>query len=173
MKYERVARRFSDILARNNMTAKELAEQSGVSESSISQYMNGNHKPSNISSGKIARVFGINPLWLMGYDVSMDQNQSVISDEASIAEALMAADALKYKDILLNAGFILNQMNEFGDQYILMPTTIEGPLGSALTLDINGVQEFNQNLEKSIEAFTIEFMQEKFSSVYKMRSSRS
>lgn len=170
MKYEKVARRFSDILTRNNMTAKELAEQSGVSESSISQYINGNHKPSNISSGKVARVFGINPLWLMGYDVSIDQKPGVITDEESITEALMTADALKYKDILLNSGFILNQMNEFGDQYLLMPTSIDGPLGSALTLDINGVQEFNQQLEKAIETFTLTYMQEKFTSVYKMRS---
>ena len=53
------------------MKSQELAEKAQVSKSSISQYVNGSHAPSNISAGKIGKVLGVDPLWLMGFDVSM------------------------------------------------------------------------------------------------------
>ena len=71
MKHERTAKRLSKALANVNKIPQELANESGVSKSSISQYLNGSHKPSNISSGKMAKVLGVDPLWLMGFDVPM------------------------------------------------------------------------------------------------------
>lgn len=68
MKYSTTASRLKQALADNNMTARELSVKSGVSEASISQYINGTHKPGNISSGKIAEVLNCNPVWLMGFD---------------------------------------------------------------------------------------------------------
>ena len=69
MKHELTARRLNEALEEANMTAQELAKKSGVSKASISQYRNGSHKPSNKSSGRIGEVLGVNPLWLMGFDV--------------------------------------------------------------------------------------------------------
>lgn len=70
MKYETVARRLQQCMANADMTASELSAKSGVSKYSISQYVNGKHMPSNLSASKIAKVFGVNPLWIMGYDVA-------------------------------------------------------------------------------------------------------
>ncbi|MBQ8559087.1 MAG: helix-turn-helix domain-containing protein [Tyzzerella sp.] len=53
------------------MKPQELANRSEVNKASISQYINGSHKPSNISAGKMASVLQVNPLWLMGFDVPM------------------------------------------------------------------------------------------------------
>ena len=71
MKYPEIRERFEHVLRRNGITARELADKSGVNETSISQYVNGHHAPSNISSGKMAEVLGVDPLWLMGFDVPM------------------------------------------------------------------------------------------------------
>ena len=79
MKNEITAKRLSLALSNLNMKPQELADKSGVSKASISQYVNGSHAPSNISSGKMASVLKVNPLWLMGFDVSMvedDVNES-------------------------------------------------------------------------------------------------
>ncbi len=79
MKNETTAKRLSLALSNLNMKPQELADKSGVSKASISQYVNGSHAPSNISSGKMASVLKVNPLWLMGFDVSMvedDVNES-------------------------------------------------------------------------------------------------
>ncbi len=72
MKYELTAKRLKMALDKYSMKPQELSEKSGVSKASISQYINGSHTPSNISSGKIATVLNVNPLWLMGFDVPMD-----------------------------------------------------------------------------------------------------
>lgn len=71
MKNELTARRLAIALSNASMRPQELSEKSGVSKASISQYVNGSHAPSNISSGKIAAVLKVNPLWLMGFDVPM------------------------------------------------------------------------------------------------------
>lgn len=77
MKNEITAKRLSLALSNANLKPQELADRSGVSKSSISQYVNGSHAPSNISSGKMAKVLNVSPLWLMGFDVEMTTTQSV------------------------------------------------------------------------------------------------
>lgn len=73
MKYELTARRLSEALRNKNMKAQELADRSGVNKASISQYINGKHKPTNIKSALMGEVLGVNPMWLMGFDVPMDR----------------------------------------------------------------------------------------------------
>lgn len=72
MKCEITAKRLKQALDKCSMKPQELSEKSGVSKASISQYINGSHTPSNISSGKMATILNVNPLWLMGFDVPMD-----------------------------------------------------------------------------------------------------
>lgn len=71
MKHPEIKKRFEQILNERNITARELACRSGVNETSISQYVNGRHAPSSISSSRMSEVLGVNSLWLMGYDVPM------------------------------------------------------------------------------------------------------
>lgn len=81
MKHELTAKRLQVALHNANLSAQELSNKSGVAKSSISQYVNGSHKPSNISSGKMAAVLNVNALWLMGFDVPMQESiqNSVVS----------------------------------------------------------------------------------------------
>lgn len=51
------------------MKAVELVEKSGVSKNCISQYLNGRNGPDNVNATKLGKALGVNPLWLMGYDV--------------------------------------------------------------------------------------------------------
>lgn len=68
MKYPLTAQRIKEAMERKGIIAKDLADRSGVNKSSISQYVNGSHAPSNISAGKMAEVLGVDPAWLMGFD---------------------------------------------------------------------------------------------------------
>ena len=72
MKYEKTAKRMREALERAEISAKDLSIKSEVPEASISQYVNGHHKPSNISAGRMAEYLNVNPLWLMGFDVPME-----------------------------------------------------------------------------------------------------
>lgn len=71
MKSEITAKRLQQALSNANMTQQELADKCKINKASISQYVNGSHAPSNISSGKMGEALNVNPLWLMGYDVPM------------------------------------------------------------------------------------------------------
>lgn len=81
MKNELTAKRLQKALSDVNMNQQELADKSGVSKASISQYINGSHAPSNISSGKMGKVLNVEPLWLMGFDVEMRKEISSESAE--------------------------------------------------------------------------------------------
>lgn len=48
---------------------QRFAERCGVKKNSVSQWVNGIAAPGNYSAVKIARVFGVDPLWLAGEDV--------------------------------------------------------------------------------------------------------
>ena len=87
MKYELTSRRLREALADNQMKPQELADASGVNKSSISQYINGSHAPSNTSSGKIAAILNVSPLWLMGFDAPKHGNPAAsISSKLTIEE---------------------------------------------------------------------------------------
>ena len=78
MKHPLTAQTLKKASSDLNMKPQELADRSGVSKASISQYVNGSHAPSNISSGKMGKILSVNPLWLMGFDVPREENVSDI-----------------------------------------------------------------------------------------------
>lgn len=81
LKCELTASRLREALTEAGLRPQELSDLSGVNKASISQYLNGSHAPSNISSGKIGKVLRVEPMWLMGFDVPKKKELS--SDEAS------------------------------------------------------------------------------------------
>lgn len=74
MKFPETAKRLSYILALRDMSAQELANRSGVGKSSISHYINGSNEPHNKNAGMMATVLRVNPQWLMGFDVEMEDS---------------------------------------------------------------------------------------------------
>ena len=95
MKYPIIAQRLKEAMNDQNMKAVELSAKSGVLKSSISQYINGSHSMSNKAAGAIGAVLGVNPVWLMGFDVDMDP----FPDSQSEQEKLKAMELyLMYKE---------------------------------------------------------------------------
>ena len=68
--------RFSKLIKNSSIDVPKLAEMLGIkSKSTIYRYMNGEMAP-KISTIRVASdIFNVNPLWLMGYDVSMQSNK--------------------------------------------------------------------------------------------------
>lgn len=95
MKNEITAKRLRLALDNASMKPQELAEKSKVSKSSISQYVNGSHAPSNISAGKMSKVLGVEPLWLMGFDVSMKSENSSPELASDILAEMYNSDLIK------------------------------------------------------------------------------
>ena len=68
MKHKVTAERLAEALIIRGIRAAELSQLSGVSQSSISQYLKGSHSPSGKSSTMMAKVLGVDPLWLSGFE---------------------------------------------------------------------------------------------------------
>lgn len=88
MKNSETAKRLTTAMSLANITQQELSDRSGVGKASISQYCNGSHAPSNVSAGKMAKVLGVSPVWLMGFDVPMREKEDgkTYNDDPQIAE---------------------------------------------------------------------------------------
>ena len=80
-KFELTANRLSRALSSKNMTQQELANLSGVSKASISQYMNGRNRPNNVNAYLMARWLEVKPDWLMGFDAGDILIETIKFDE--------------------------------------------------------------------------------------------
>lgn len=125
MKHKLTADRLNEALNETNMTAQELSKKSGVSKASISQYRHGTYKPSNISSGKMGKVLGVNPLWLMGYDVDKYEMESpfVITVDKKhydlfegVNDFALRANKRSIDHLLEYMNFIIMQQEKEGDK---------------------------------------------------------
>lgn len=61
--------RFSEVLSSSNETTYTLGEKLSLSSGTISRYANGLMAPKIPTVYMMADIFGVDPLWLMGYDV--------------------------------------------------------------------------------------------------------
>lgn len=87
MKNKTTAQRLKIALTNCGYRPQDLADKSGVSKSSISQYISGRHAPSSISAKKMSKVLNVNPLWLMGFDIATEnlenQEEMRLNESAS------------------------------------------------------------------------------------------
>ena len=125
MKYELTAKRLNEALEEANLTAQELSKKSGVNKASISQYRNGSHKPSNKSSGLMGKVLGVNPLWLMGFNVDkyeMDSPFIITKDNEhfdlfeGVNDFALRANKRSIDHLLEYMNFIIMQQEKEGDK---------------------------------------------------------
>ena len=103
MRNPETAKRLSEAMNRMNLTAKELSDKSGVSESSISQYLHGLFAPKNKTAAKLADVLCVNPMWLMGFDVGM----APPSDPRGVINAIFEGKQV-VMDVRPNHAFIMD-----------------------------------------------------------------
>lgn len=76
IKHIKTSKRLKDAMEAININASTLSRKSGVSEASVSQYINGSHAPSNIAAGKMATVLNCSPWYLMGFDIEEKNGNS-------------------------------------------------------------------------------------------------
>ena len=177
MKYKITSQRLSESLYRVNMKPQELANASGVSKSSISQYINGSHKPSELTAKRLAKILGVNPLWLMGYNI-LDKSLDFSKDSEYISKFLSLNSDHKYQvcgyiDRLLeeesengeNIKFYRKQRNmtlkELGCKVGITESTMQKyETGQIKRIDVEAVQKISSALDISPE-FIVKWDEEK------------
>lgn len=87
MKYEITAYRLREALEDLRMTQQELADKSHVSKSCVSHYVLGLNEPGSKSAYQMGKVLGVNPAWLMGFDIPKYEKIDVEATERDIEKA--------------------------------------------------------------------------------------
>ena len=68
------AKRFSSLLENSKENTHSLAKKLGLNPATISRYANGLMTPKLITLYAAADIFGVDPLWLMGFDVPREKH---------------------------------------------------------------------------------------------------
>ena len=103
------AQRLKQAIDRAGISQKELSIISGVSPSSISQYLNGRAIPSFESSVKLGNALKVNSAWLMGYEMPINAaggkfgniGQSKILEKLALLDDIDIQKTISYIDFLL------------------------------------------------------------------------
>lgn len=69
------ANRLSKAIKIRNIKPIELAEKTGIDKSKISSYMSGRYKAKQDGVHVLSRILNVDPAWLMGYDVPMEEKK--------------------------------------------------------------------------------------------------
>jgi len=69
-------KRLSQLMEGNNETTYTMAEEFSLSSPTISRYVTGQMAAKITTIESMARYFNVNPVWLMGYDVSKNLENS-------------------------------------------------------------------------------------------------
>ena len=100
---ESIKNRIKEGMRMRKISAAQLAKMSGVSEASISNYLNDKVKPKTNNIQKLAYALEVNEAWLMGYDVAPDADYDVVfkSDEVQQSKQETSENYGKlYKNII-------------------------------------------------------------------------
>ena len=69
--------RFNEVVKERNITAREIAYKTNITEATISRYLSGKMEPKIHYLHLIANALNVSPLWLMGYDVDIDKQSKL------------------------------------------------------------------------------------------------
>ena len=75
-----VADRLQLAMRMREIKQADLVRMTGIGKSSISTYLSGDYEPKQTNTYKLAKALRVNPSWLLGNDVPMDQievNESI------------------------------------------------------------------------------------------------
>ena len=95
--------RFNEALSIRNIKPIELSEKTGLSESTISQYRSGYAKPKDDKLVLLSNVLGVNPVWLMGLNVPMEETTNKDRDISLDYDTKKIAEAMDLYNIYKNA----------------------------------------------------------------------
>lgn len=70
---ESFSKRLKEAMKIRNINQSELSQKSGISKSSLSEYLKGKYEAKQTGLFNLAKALDVNEVWLMGEDVPMDR----------------------------------------------------------------------------------------------------
>ncbi len=149
--------RLKEILYENNENPEGLSKKINISPSSLSRYISGKMSPKITTIQVIADLYGINPVWLMGYDVPKYSDKKETIEVINLYKSLTPphrVESINYMKYLKNNQ---NNLKETSDELyvlknrvkILGQTAAGQPIeyGDTIVKDINSISDVPDNAD--------------------------
>ena len=112
----------------------------------------------------MAEVLNVNPLWLMGYDVTMNKSTAVAHSENNDRKVAAQDNvALRYAHLLHESGFGLRSSEDYSDVFTLAAD--QSLNGLAVNINFDELQELNLQIEKMTAEIAQAFMIKKWNDI--------
>lgn len=76
MKESNISQRLQELMEMYNLKQADVVKKTGLDKSTISYYLSGKREPAQDNIFTIANAFDVNPAWVMGYDVPMQNTNA-------------------------------------------------------------------------------------------------
>lgn len=67
-----IGNRLNHAMQLKGLTQTDIINKTGITKGALSSYLSGRYEPKKNNIYKLAKVLDVNPVWLMGYDVSKE-----------------------------------------------------------------------------------------------------
>lgn len=95
------ANRLNAAIRIRNIKATELSQKTGISKSSLSEYMSGKYEAKQDGVYLLAKALNVNEAWLMGLDVPMErENFKYASNNGLDTEGLTEEEIEELKEFI-------------------------------------------------------------------------
>lgn len=94
MKVSNSKERIAELLRITGDTQADMVRKSGVEKSALSHYLHGNREPRQDKLAQIAIAYNVNPAWLMGFDVPMENTDHDSEREKAIDATIKKMEIL-------------------------------------------------------------------------------
>lgn len=103
-KVETFSKRLWLAINESGISQTKLAEMSGISRSLLNKYIKGANGAGNLKIQQLAKALNVNPVWLMGYDVTkapiISNSSDLTIDEIDVLNLYRKLSVEKKKIIL-------------------------------------------------------------------------
>ena len=110
-----VSKRIKEAMNIRNLKQIDIVKQTGINKGALSSYIKGSYLPKDSNLEKLSQVLKVNKMWLLGYDVPMednlDENKIIVTDKNSLFIVPKDLGILK-KGSIIEGHYIMDYLNE-------------------------------------------------------------
>lgn len=92
----KTTRRIAEAMEKREVSKAELSRRTGISNSSLSEYLTGKHEPRQDKIYLISKALNVSPMWLMGFDEKEEDDSQKIDIKDLINSAIFLFDGNDY-----------------------------------------------------------------------------
>lgn len=96
---QNVSQRLKELMESTGDKQIDMARKTGISKGTLTKYVNGKMGMKQSRIEKIAEIYGVDPVWLLGFDVPKKKKAYCVIEQKSQA-SLVREQTIRYGELL-------------------------------------------------------------------------